>query len=329
MKSLTRFAVSTFLAVVCLVFSPACRAGPQDPSPSHFPSAAIATTIKDETLVYVSDYFSFVGSDTQGRVSFALDNNRGRDGEKYQAEHFLVLHDEHSGWVPLIGNGAYNNAGKVLVDIPDSQHFKFQGAVHNGLTIHGPSNNLVLKIDPVAPRVVRTHGGGSFWLGTASASLAWQGRTLTGRVIYEYFMKPDFNRLTRKYFGYWKDFHGLYLRVGEDRDFYFHSHDASQGAELNGKLLGFLASPDGIDPLQGLQVEVLERKQALGFYRWPNAWRISWTGKDGPMSATLHLHQRNPIANWITGGFAMGIVTGEVTIDKRTYPVYGLGELII
>src|SRR3989454_1248443 len=46
------------------------------------------------TLIYVSDYFSFVGADQEGRVAFALDNNRGRDGEAFQAEHFVVLHDE-------------------------------------------------------------------------------------------------------------------------------------------------------------------------------------------------------------------------------------------
>lgn len=47
--------------------------------------------LPDSTLVYVSDYFSFVGQDSQGKVAFALDNNRGRDGDAYQAEHFLVL----------------------------------------------------------------------------------------------------------------------------------------------------------------------------------------------------------------------------------------------
>ena len=169
---------------------PAGKAGTQDPPSSNFPSAASAATINGSTLVYVSDYFSFVGSDSQGRVAFALDNNRGRDGDKYQAEHFLVLHDERLGWVPLTGNGAYDNAYKALIDIPESQHFRFQGNVQNGLTIQGASNDLALKIDPVTPRVIRTHEGGSFWLGTAAAVLTWQGRTLTGRVVYEYFMKP-------------------------------------------------------------------------------------------------------------------------------------------
>jgi hypothetical protein len=35
--------------------------------------------------------------DVNGHVAFALDNNRGRDGEAWQAEHFVVLHDEGEG----------------------------------------------------------------------------------------------------------------------------------------------------------------------------------------------------------------------------------------
>jgi hypothetical protein len=325
MKPATRFAI--IWTAACAASIAAGRADTQDLPP--IAPAAIAANINASTLVYVSNYSSFVGSDSQGRVAFALDNNRGRDGEKYQAEHFLVLHDERSGWVPLKGNGAYDNDRKELVNIPDSTDFHFQGNARTGITIQGASNDLKLLIDPIVPRIVRSHDGGSFWLGTAAAVLTWQGRTLAGRVVYEYFMKPDFNRLTRKYFGYWKDFHGLYLRVGEDRDFYFHAHRGGQGAELNGRLLGFLASPNATDRLDGLQIEVLERVQALGFYRWPNAWRLTWQGSHGPVGTTLQVRQRKPIANWLTGGFAMGIVTGELTIDGQSYPVYGLGEFII
>ena len=46
-------------------------------------------------LEYYSDYFSFTGQDSQGFVAFAMDNNRGRDGDSYQAEHFLKFYDAH------------------------------------------------------------------------------------------------------------------------------------------------------------------------------------------------------------------------------------------
>ena len=47
--------------------------------------------LPETNLIYVSDYFSFVGQDDQGHVALALDNNRGRDGESWQAEHFVVV----------------------------------------------------------------------------------------------------------------------------------------------------------------------------------------------------------------------------------------------
>ena len=46
-------------------------------------SSCLASALPDATLLYVSDYVSFVGSDAQGHVAFALDTNRGRDGATY------------------------------------------------------------------------------------------------------------------------------------------------------------------------------------------------------------------------------------------------------
>jgi len=82
-------------------------------------------------LGYVSDYFSFVGADSRGRVAFALDNNRGYDedppgrrglqAERLQAEHaYAVLHDELTGWVPLRGAVRYPHTGARVTELPDS-----------------------------------------------------------------------------------------------------------------------------------------------------------------------------------------------------------------
>jgi hypothetical protein len=101
------------------------------------------------TLIYVSDYFSFVGQDSQGHVAFALDNNRGRDGEAYQAEHFVVLHDERRGWMKVAGNGPYENGSKELKAIPDSPVFRFQGTPLTGMTITSKPNELTLRIEAI------------------------------------------------------------------------------------------------------------------------------------------------------------------------------------
>jgi len=89
-------------------------------------------------LTYYSDYFSFIGRDDQGMVAFALDNNRGQDKDSWQAEHFVVLHDEKTGWQPAKGSGPYENSSGQLERIPDSPFFTFEGTVSSGLIIRTP-----------------------------------------------------------------------------------------------------------------------------------------------------------------------------------------------
>jgi hypothetical protein len=151
------------------------------------------------SVLYVSDYFSFIGHDDDGYVAFALDNNRGRDGDAYQAEHFLVLHDEHQGWINVTGNGRYENHEKQLVAIPNSTAFQFQGTPETGMRITSDTNELALKIAPIPQRTSNRHNGAVTWMGSASAVLTWRGRTIRGRVIYEYLRMPGFNRPTRAY----------------------------------------------------------------------------------------------------------------------------------
>ena len=290
---------------------------------------SLAAESSTSTLIYVSDYFSFVGADQHGRVAFALDNNRGRDGEAFQAEHFVVLHDEHEGWTDIAGNGPYDNLTKELDRIPDSPFFQFTGAPEAGLTISSTQNQLTLRIDPIPLRHQRTESNSRLWMGSASAVLTWQGRTVRGRVIYEYLAMLDFNRLTRTYFGLWKDFQGLYLLLDRAGDVYLHSQQSERLEPVSGKLVGFAVMNEATDYLNDLDVTVLDREFALGFYRWPTEWRITWRGNKGPASMTLSLSERKGIANWVFGGFSMGIVRGELSYDGRTWPLYGLAELLM
>ena len=43
----------------------------------------------------------------------------------------------------------------------------------------------------------------------------------------------------------------------------------------------------------------------------------------------LDLLDRNILANWIIGGFAMGIIKDEIIYNGRRWSFYGLAELII
>lgn len=284
------------------------------------------------TLLYYSDYFSFIGEDEKGRVAFALDNNRGRDGDSWQAEHFVVLHAEQEGrqgWTTVAGNGSYKNQKHELQTIPDSAFFQFEGKPSEGITIHSPKNRLSLKLEPIPFRLKRTHKGGQFLMGSAPGVLEWKGRTLKGRVIYEYLHMPDFNRLTRKYPGMWKDFHGLYAWVEGGGDLYIHHQQGELFKPLVGELVGF-AFLDGKDvALEDLRVEVLETQQAKGTYRWPIHWQGGWTINTKPATFDLKLSELNAISNWVVGGFSMGIITGELSAGERKLFLYGLGELLI
>src|SRR5262249_3859617 len=153
-------------------------------------------------------------ADDQGRVAFALDNNRGKDGESYQAEHFLVLHDEKESWVDISRKGFYENTHRQLYEIPDSPFFQFEGQAYTGLVIRGRQERLRLEIQPLIPRETSGNTESLFAMGSAAAVLYWKERTIPGRVIYEYLVMRNANRLSQRFrlsmlFG-GADFQGLY-----------------------------------------------------------------------------------------------------------------------
>ncbi|MFU8858607.1 MAG: hypothetical protein ACNA8S_16575 [Deferrisomatales bacterium] len=157
----------------------------------------LAPSLAGARLAYYSDYFSFVGQDEQGRVAFALDTNRGQDGREFQAEHFAVLHAEGQGWIGLRGSGPFPNTGQVLEGLTDSEHFRFAGAPESGMEIRSLDNSLSLRVEAVPVLLDRQRGQDRYWMGSASATLTWAGRTLPGRVIYEHIHFEGWNRLTR------------------------------------------------------------------------------------------------------------------------------------
>ena len=280
-------------------------------------------------LVYYSDYFSFIGSDRFGLVAFAIDNNRGQDGNSWQADHFVVLYDELIGWQDMQGNGLYDNPDHKLETIPDSKYFSFRGSPADGMVITSVVNELQLRIAPVSTVISHRKGMSEYRLGSAAATLSWNGRMIRGRVIHEYLFLPAFNRLTRTYVGLFDDFHGIYAVVNGADDFYLHRQQSDFLAQLTGKQEGFLVHDGKGYPLQKLTVDVPDRSFAAGFYRWPQQWQGSFVANDDTYHFDLTLTQKNIIANWFIGGFAMGVVKGNFQINGKTLPVAGLGELIM
>ena len=200
MTTRSRRRAAAFTLCALMAAAPAARAQAPVPNPTA-----------QRTAGSTEDTPGQVGTDAQGHVSFILDNNRGKDGAKYQAEHLVLLHDEQQGWVELAGNGSYPNLHHDTARIPDSPNFRFEGTPESGITISSSSNNLVLKIGSLTRHTQNQHNGGETWMSAGPAELTWRGRTIPGRVIYEYVMMPNFNRLTKTYWGMWKGFQGLYL----------------------------------------------------------------------------------------------------------------------
>ncbi|MGB0910021.1 MAG: hypothetical protein ACPGYT_06635 [Nitrospirales bacterium] len=300
--------------------------GLAEPSPEDFPQEG---DFSGTSLLYVSDYYSFIGQDDQGHVAFAIDMNRGKDGGAYQAEHFVVLHDERQGWIDIQGNGSYDNIEKALADIPDSFTFQYSGNPEFGVTITSHQNDLTLSTSPIVKSLYRTHNGGEVWMGSASAKLQWAERTLTGRVIYEYLMMPEFNRLSRTYWGLWKEYQGFYLSLQGGGDLYIHHQRSDLLTPLIGELDGFLSIKGKSERFQVLQLTPLSLRQALGFYQWPMKWALRWVTAQGGGEVQLELSEMHAVANWVIGGFAMGIIQGTVNYQGKAIPVYGLAELIM
>ena len=278
---------------------------------------------------YTSDYFSFVGRDKNGLVAFAMDNNRGRAADRYQAEHFLKLYDQLQGWVAIKGNGDYINAENQLERIPDSADFSFNGDAETGLRIHSPSNAIALSISPVPKMLFQTNQEGTYWMGAAPATLRWRERIIQGRVIYEYLHWNRFNRLVGKSPGVFRNFNGLYLMVAEGSDFYFHQRE-NERLQLSGKQLGF-ATWNGAAPLDDVDFHITEYGFAPGFYRWPTTWTGRFRYQGTAYRFELKTVDRAVERNWVIGGFAMAIVEGEITSADglQHLTVFGLAELIM
>lgn len=288
-----------------------------------------AEELQTQKLAYYSDYFSFIGSDARGRVAFALDNNRGRDGDSWQAEHFVALHDEKTGWQAVTGSGPYYNVTRQLETIPNSPDFSFEGTANTGLKIRSGSNVLELRIAPVKTRIAEKRGLAEYRLGSAEATLIWRERTLTGRVVHEYLFVPAYNRLTRKYAGEFSDFHGIYASIENVGDLYIHTQKSKFFSPLIARQEGFLFLNGQGYPLSWLNVSVRKTSFAPGFYRWPVWWEGSFAAGLDHYAFTGRITDRKTISNWVIGGFAMGIVKGSLVSAHETWTLYGLGELII
>lgn len=277
---------------------------------------------------YASDFVSFVGRDEQGRVAFALDTNRGRDGETFQAEHFAVLYDERRGWIELAGNGEFANPERKLAEIASSKSYAYSGTPTAGLVIESKANELRLAVEPIARHSHRERKGATFDTGSAAAKLEWKGRTLQGRAIYEGCTLPDRNLIADPDADFFGDgWHGLYAQIDGVGDLRLHSADGDV-AKLVLPYQGFLVLDGEARATKKLAFEAVDWEQGGGFFRWPNGWNANWKDHDTNAEVSLRLADRNVVASWVVGGFAVAIAKGELTLGGKKHEVWGLAQII-
>ena len=287
-------------------------------------------------LLYYSDYFSFVGRDGQGHVYLAHDSNRGRDGDTFQADHWIAMYDEATGWVDVAGSAHYPNTARQLERIPDSEHFAFEGRPETGVVMTSRTNGMTMRVGPLPRTLLRQNADGIFWVGGAPATLEWKGRRLEGRVLFEYLQRHNWNRFTGNFEGNWKNFNGIYLmteaaRAEDRRDFYVHFHEREGGSDLTGRLVG-LASWGTPAPVSGIDFRITGTDPVdYRTYHWPARWQVGFMHGGRQHLLELETAQRRLVADWETGGFAMSVVRGTIALagGGERMGVVGWGELLI
>ncbi len=299
------------------------------PATSEEAETAAEPDIEAHDVIYVSDRFFFVGQDERGRVVLSLQSGRGRDGNVWQGEHAVVIHEEERGWIELKGSGSFKNKQKDLLKIPSTEAFEFQGGPAFGFIITSTPNAMTLRIGPIVEHLSQTQTSGIHRMGSAAAVLGWGARVIEGRVIYEHRLIPEYNPLNRVYVGTWKDFQGFFIRTENGADFYVHSQEAGRLSPLLGEQNGFHATNGKGEQLQDAKVKVLSRELALGAFRWPTRWRIEWQGVNGVRMAELTLIDQHVMSNWVVGGAAIAIVEGKLNDGRHTHTIYGLAELLM
>ena len=111
-------------------------------------------------------------------------------------------------------------------------------------------------------------------------------------------------------------------------DLYIHTHRSEHLAPLIAQLTGFHIFDEVPEPLNDLQVKVLDYDFAPGFSRWAKLWRTTWTGSAGPATMALGLSFHKTFTTWMRR-FSMSILTGELSYGGRLIPLYGPAELIM
>ena len=199
----------------------AVKIGSSDVLDAH---AALSET--DEEHGEFANYFSFHGEDENGKVYFALDNDRHKKKNKpIKASNFLYFNVDGE-FISLRGHGDFKSEEKDIEKCFDSEDFVFNYSGDELKSIVSPTNGIKIIFETDLLQTGR-YGEGEvlFDMFAAKATLEYQGRTFVGNLISERFTDrvglKSFSNITNVLFKGFK-YDGFYLNVRDFGDLYVH-----------------------------------------------------------------------------------------------------------
>jgi len=314
----------------------ASLAGGDPGTPVALPAGAL-TRDTTQRYEYLSDFAVFVGREvgTDKGLVLAFDANRGRDREKYAAEHFAVLWVEGKGWVELDVTATFAGAAEQFdatysAPLPSTERVKVTGTAATGLSLEIAKHGLRLAAEPCVVETDQRHKRDGFVTGSSAGTLRYGEREFVGIVHHEFTYLAGVNPLAKTYTDLFGDgFHSVYGLVGTGGALRVH-RSGGRLEPLIGTHSGFYAedaAARGAGALAGLKLET-SKKSLGGLFRWPGRYKTNATLGERKVALQVDLKDRETLINYVFGGVAIAIVKGEVTVDGDKQPVLGFSLIV-
>ena len=293
----------------------------------------IESRIAEAEVAMFSDYYSFVGRDERGWVAFAIDNNRQRAVDYYEADHATFMYDGETGFVDIAGYGKYDTADHTLLHVPDSASFTFERD-QTQTVMQSMTEDLILSFGELDAHFHDSRPEASILMGIAPATLSWRGRELTGDIIGERLGFKNFDRrkmgpMLAKQTLSSRSFQGLYLTTEHGEIIYLRASTMQLGLIDGPSAIGFGRHDDYSGMLNSVTVTADRWQPGPGLFSLPSSWTATWW-TDREYKLTLSTIDTKVYSNWGLGAFAMSFAEGTITNpDGSRAKVAGFAELII
>lgn len=328
---------ASLLATPCLVTQSQDGASS---APAELPQGPLE---RDTTqrLEYLSDFFVFVGRDSEGKgLVLAFDANRGRDKESFAAEHFVVLWVEGRGWVDLdatksLPGSRDHFAAAFGAPLPTGDRAVVTGTAVTGLTLDVPKVALTLRAAPWVVETDRRLARDAFVTGASTGTVTFGERTFAGVVHAEFTYLAGINPLAKTYTDLFGDgFHGVYALVGERAAMRQH-RSGGRLEPLIGRRQGYLVQDPAVRGANALPFFDFDtaKKSLGGLFRWPgryvSKWKVEAEGATREVRVQVDLKERETLINYVFGGVAIAIAKGELVDGDTKQPVLGFALIVL